>query len=510
MNVSVSTRDVARTRAELVAVPLFQSDPSKWRLPKPVADLDKTLGGALRAVLQSGDFRGRSDESALVYPGKDLPVHRLLVLGLGEESKLDAEALRRAAGRAVQRASAVRAKSLALLVPSFRRPAAADAAQALAEGAVLGGYRSDAYREKPKDGPGDVTEVTFVFPRLRDASAARRAASLGATLAESQNLARRLSNEPANALPPEALAREAKRVAKETGLGVRVLDPAEMKRRKMGAILAVGQGSANPPRLIVLEHEPGRGRGTRRRPTLCLVGKGVTFDSGGISIKPAQGMEEMKHDMSGAAAVIGALRAAAEIDLPLRVVGVIGAVENMPSGSAYRPGDILRSMSGKTIEVVNTDAEGRVVLADALHYAVAEYEPDAVVDLATLTGACVVALGSWATGLFGNDERLIESIRRAGDGTGERMWPMPLLDEHREAMRSKFADIKNTGGREAGASTAAAFLSHFVGETPWAHLDIAGTGWTDKVGPYQPHGGTGVPVRTLVQWMRDWQSSRRN
>ncbi|HXH28374.1 MAG TPA: leucyl aminopeptidase, partial [Candidatus Polarisedimenticolia bacterium] len=253
----------------------------------------------------------------------------------------------------------------------------------------------------------------------------------------------------------------------------------------------------------------GRGKG-RGRPKaaapFCIVGKGITFDSGGISIKPAAGMEEMKHDMSGAAAVVGALRACALLELPHPVVGVIGAAENLPSGTAYRPGDVVTSMSGKTIEVLNTDAEGRVVLADALHYARTEFEPCAIVDLATLTGACMVALGRWATGLFGNHEGLIERVRAAGDATAERAWPMPLLDGHKEEIRSKIADIKNTGGREAGASTAAAFLSHFVGETPWVHLDIAGTGWSSKTGPYHPGGATGVGVRLLLEVLRDFDA----
>jgi leucyl aminopeptidase len=273
----------------------------------------------------------------------------------------------------------------------------------------------------------------------------------------------------------------------------------------------VGSGSAHPPRLIAMEHNaPARGRKAPRRrlPSVCLVGKGITFDSGGISIKPAAGMDEMKHDMSGAAAVVGALRACALLKVPLHVVGVIGAAENMPSGSAYRPGDIVTSMSGKTIEVLNTDAEGRVVLADALHYARTEFEPQAILDLATLTGACVVALGKWATGLFGNNERLIERVRRAGETTAERTWPLPLWEEHRKHVKSEVADLKNSAGREAGSSTAAAFLSSFVGDTPWVHLDIAGTGWSSKAASYQPRGATGIGVRLLLEVLRDWRGAR--
>jgi leucyl aminopeptidase len=305
------------------------------------------------------------------------------------------------------------------------------------------------------------------------------------------------------------LAREAQRVAREVGLAYRAFDVRELRRRKMGGILAVGQGSVNPPRLIILDHNapPRRGSGRRspRRRTLCLVGKGITFDSGGISIKPAAAMDEMKHDMSGAAAVIGALRAAALLRLPLRVVGIIAAAENLPSGTAYRPGDVVTTMSGRTIEVLNTDAEGRIVLSDALHFARTEYTPEAIIDLATLTGACVIALGKWASGVMGNNDALVERLRVAGEATGERVWPLPLWEEHRKQVRSKVADLKNTGGREGGTLTAAAFLSYFTEGTPWAHLDIAGTGWTGKTGPYQPVGATGVGVRLLIELLRTWK-----
>jgi leucyl aminopeptidase len=280
------------------------------------------------------------------------------------------------------------------------------------------------------------------------------------------------------------------------------MDVPELRRRKMGGILAVGQGSANPPRLVILEHKPG-GRATI--PTLCLIGKGITFDSGGISLKPSPGMHDMKHDMSGAAAVLGAMRAIALLKLPLHVVGVVAAAENMPGPSAYRPGDIITTLAGKTIEITNTDAEGRVVLADALHYANATYEPQAMIDLATLTGACVVALGPWATGLLGNHEGLIEAVRAAGERSGERTWHLPLFDAHKEAMKSNVADLKNAGGRNAGTSTAASFLSAFVGDRPWVHLDIAGTGWSDKPGPYQQRGATGVGVRLLIELLRNWE-----
>jgi leucyl aminopeptidase len=392
-------------------------------------------------------------------------------------------------------------------VPPLRRVNPAATALALTEGAVLGGYRFDAYKDPGKEPPVEVAAVQLSFERARDSRALRRAVRRATVLAESQNLARDLSNAPGNALAPADLAREAQKLARETGLRCRVLGVAELRKRKMGGILAVGGGSSRSPRLVVLEHRP-KGR-KRAGDTLCFVGKGVTFDSGGISIKPSAGMDEMKHDMSGAAAVVGALRACALLNVPHHVVGVIGAAENLPSGTAYRPGDIVRTSSGKTIEVLNTDAEGRVVLADALHYAKEEYAPRAILDLATLTGACVVALGHWATGLFGNNEKLIEQVRRAGEASGERAWPMPLWEGHRKAVRSEVADVKNTGaGREAGSSTAAAFLAAFVGDTPWVHLDIAGTAWSGRSEPHHPRGATGVGVRLLLELLEGWRGVR--
>ncbi|HTY18833.1 MAG TPA: leucyl aminopeptidase [Myxococcota bacterium] len=500
MKVLVETLEPARAAVDLLALPLFGFERGARR-PARLAALDRALGGQLEAVFRSGDFRGRKSDSLLLYGRARGGPRRVLLLGLGEAAKLDAEALRQVVGRAVGAAAARGARSVAIPLVTSRRLGTASAARAMAEGAVLSGYRSDAWRTKREEARPPVARVSLRLERASDLRAARAAVELGVAVAESQNVSRRLSNEPPNALTPAALAREARSLAREVGLACRVLEVPELRRRGMGALLAVGQGSSNPPRLVVLEHRP-RGRD---RATVCLIGKGITFDSGGISIKPAGGMQDMKHDMSGAAAVVGALRAAALLDLPLHVVGILAAAENLPGGGAYRPGDILTSMSGQTIEIQNTDAEGRLVLCDALHYARTQFEPAAMVDLATLTGACVVALGSHASGLFGNHPALSDAIRRAGEASGERMWPMPLLDEHRDEMRSQVADLKNvSGSRDAGASTAAAFLSRFVGDTPWAHLDIAGTAYTSKTGPCQPYGATGVGVRTLVELLQDW------
>jgi leucyl aminopeptidase len=509
MRVSLEPYAESRAAVDLLALPLptLRADA---RLPARAAALDRALGGQIGAAIRCGDFRGRRGDTLVLYgaaPARSASrrpsaPRRLLLVGLGDEARLDAEALRQAAGRAIAAGAARGARTVAIATPPTRRLPAAAAARAMAEGAVLASQRSDARRTQRENDKPPVGRALLLLERAGDLAAARAAARVGVVVAESQNVARSLSNEPPNALTPERLAREARRIAGEVGLACRVLDVAAMRRRGMGALLGVGQGSAHPPRLVVLEHAPRR---RRRGPTVCLVGKGITFDSGGISIKPAAGMHDMKHDMSGAAAVVGALRAAALLDVPLHVVGVLAAAENMPGGSAYRPGDILTSMAGLTIEIQNTDAEGRLVLADALHYARTTWKPAAMIDLATLTGACVVALGSWTSGVFGNHDGLVEAVRRAGQATGERVWPMPLYDEHRDEMRSQVADLKNvSGSRNAGACTAAAFLSRFVGDTPWVHLDIAGTAYTSKPGPYQPYGATGVGVRLLAELLQDW------
>jgi leucyl aminopeptidase len=486
MKVTVDSRAPLEVATDLLALPMSTLGGKKARLAPRVAEVDRALGGQIAAVVANGDFSGKKGEALVLYPaGRRMKARRVVLLGLGDAAQIDVDALRCIAGRAIGHASGRKVARVALVLPKSPLAGEAPGIQALAEGAVLAGYRYDVYRGgKDDDGDSRVTTFSLHLERGGNLRSARAAAKRGVVLAESQNEARQLSNEPANALPPAELASAARRVAKEVGLRVRVLDVPELERRKMGAILAVGSGSAHTPRLIVLEHVPGGRKRAGSRP-FCMVGKGITFDSGGISIKPSPGMDEMKHDMSGAAAVVGAMRACALLDLPTHVVGIIGAAENMPSSTAYRPGDIVTSMSGKTIEILNTDAEGRVVLADALHYAKTEYDPCAIVDLATLTGACVVALGRFATGLFGNHEGLSEMVRAAGEATAERAWPMPLLKDHKEEMRSEIADVKNAGVRHAGASTAAGFLWHFVDDTPWVHLDIAGTGWTSKTGPYQ-------------------------
>jgi leucyl aminopeptidase len=467
MDVTIESRSPAEVSADLLALPLAADGLSGGRVPPRVAALDRAAGGRIAQALRAGDFEGKRGQTLLVHPADGLPARRLLLLGLGDAAKASAELVRETAALAVRDAQGRRAARMALLVPNVRGMRPAAVVQALAEGAVLGSYRFDRYRTKKRD-EARVGALALLVERGGELRAARAAAA--------------------------------------TGVSVRVFSPAELRKRGFGALLAVAQGSANEPRLIVLEHGAGAKRGAqaRKRPTVCLVGKGVCFDSGGLSLKPSTSMVTMKHDMSGGAAVIAAVCAAARLALPLHLVGIVGAVENMPSGTAYRPDDIVTSLSGQTIEISNTDAEGRLVLADALHFANTEFAPDAIIDLATLTGACSVALGKWAAAVLGNHERLAERMLAAGEAAGERYWRLPLWDVHREFMRGQVADLKQTGGRDGGTITASAFLSNFVGSTPWIHLDIAPVANTEKGSALQPAGATGFGVRSLLELLRGW------
>jgi len=504
MQLKVTVGSPLDAKVDVLAVPLAKLEGKQKKLPSALAALDRRAGGAVSRVVKQGDFVGKRGESLTVYPSKPCAANRILLLGVGDMDALDIEALRELGGRTLKGARAKEAIRVALVAPSVKGISAPQVCQSIVEGAILGDYAYDAFltRDGKKKPARKQASLAILYARLTQPAPVRAAAKRGQVLAESQNLARDLSNAPGNAMTPVQLARAAVKMGREVGLRTRVMEVAELKRRKMGGILGVGQGSTNPPRMVVLDHKP---RGKSRVPTICLVGKGITFDSGGISLKPGANMHEMKHDMSGAAAVIGAMRAIRLLNIPLRVVGLIAAAENMPSDTAYRPGDILKMHSGHTVEILNTDAEGRLVLADALAYANKTYKPAALIDLATLTGACMIALGDWATGLMGNHDELIEQLKAAGERTHEIAWPLPLFDDHKKLMKGTVSDLINAGaGRAAGMSTAAGFLAAFVGTTPWAHLDIAGTGWTSRVGPYQGRGATGVGVRMLVDLLDHW------
>lgn len=504
MDIRVVVGDVTKFRGDALVVNLFEG------VKEPggaAAAVDAALGGILRKLIRSGEMSGKWGEQTLVHALEKLPVDRVLVMGLGKREEFTLDRVRIVSAEAVKHLRKIGARRVGTIVhgAGTREGArtgthgfnAAQATQALCEGALLGLYRFARYKKEAEDAK-QIAVLTIVERDREKLRPMVEAVRRGRIVAEATNTARDLVNEPGNALTPTELGRRARELARRTGLGCRLLGPRELRRMGARALLGVARGSQEPPRLIVLEYRGGRPKG----PHLGLVGKGITFDSGGISIKPAENMEAMKGDMAGSAAVLAATSAIARLKLPIRVTAIVPATENLPSGTALKPGDILRAMSGKTIEVINTDAEGRLVLADALHYA-CRRKVSHMVDVATLTGACVVALGTLNSGAFANNQALLDRVVAAGRAAGEKIWPMPMDAEYDELIKSDVAAIKNTGGRKGGAITAAKFLQHFVGETPWVHLDIAGTFETDKEKGYQVKGGTGVMVRTLVNLAAD-------
>lgn len=459
-----------------------------------LARLDALLGGAVARLLESGDLKGRAKDEVVLYGDAGRGPLRVALLGVGKDADFDAEQVRRFAARAVRAAEDLGVASVAIRLDGLGRVEGSALGQAGAEGAVLAAWRFTELKQPPEEGLTQVAEVSLFADG--DPASLAEGVRVGEIVARAQNLARTLQSRPGNVATPSHLAEEARRIAQERGLAVTVFDEARLLEEGMHAILAVSQGSDQEARLIVLEHRGG----AEGEAPLVLVGKGLTFDAGGISIKPAPGMEDMKYDMSGGAAVIAALQAVAELGVKANVVGIIPSSENLLGGSALKPGDVIRTLAGKTVEVINTDAEGRLILADALAWG-ARLRPAAMVDCATLTGAVVISLGKHAAAVMGNDDALVEELRAAGERSGERCWPLPLWPEYRKQLESDTADLLNVGGREGGSITAGCFLGEFVGETPWAHLDIAGTAYGDGKLPYQRKGGYGFPVRLLVAWV---------
>ena len=494
MKTAFSAAPLERVSADAHAVCLY----SDKKLLKAVqARLAKTFGPEAALPLSTGDFRAKPGELAVVYLAGARRVRRLILAGLGESSKATLETFRRSSGVVAKKARSLNARRLAIELPTTQIDRR-EAVVAFAEGAILGLYRYDKYKTKSHDDNSRALErIMFCSAERAVASVGNAAVREASILAEATQSARDLSNAPGNEIYPETLARHARRSGRRFGYRVTALGREAMARLSMGGVLGVAQGSAREPRFLILEY------GARTKKPVVLVGKGVTFDTGGISIKPSSGMSEMKMDMSGAAAVIGAFEAVARLRLPVHVIGLIPAVENMPGGNALRPGDIIRHHNGKTSEVEDTDAEGRLILADALAYA-ARYSPSAVIDLATLTGACIVALGHHVSGLMGNDDGLIAALRASGEKTYERVWQLPLYDEFERQIKSDVADVKNLGGRWAGAITAGLFLKRFIGDYRWAHLDIAGPATRPESSEYIPKGASGVGVRLLVEFLKTW------
>ncbi|MCZ6635123.1 MAG: leucyl aminopeptidase [bacterium] len=496
MDITVSIGNILEQDADAIVLNLFEDVTEPAGAPGAA---DKARNGALQSLIAGGDFKGTFKQISVLYPQSGLRSPRLILIGLGKQDAFTLDRARQTAAVAARQARTLGVKHLASIAHGGGAGAleSADAAQAAVEGTLLGTYRFTEYKTETET-ENNLERFTLVEFDSAKQSEIERGALAGQIIADGVCLARDLANHPGNAMPPSVLADRAAEMAQTTGLRCEIFDQDRIDREGMRTLQAVAQGSAQPPRFIVLEHE---GEDPNADPVV-LIGKGITFDTGGISLKQGTGMWDMKFDMGGSAAVIGAMQAVARLNLPTRTVGLVAAAENMPGSKALKPGDIVRSMLGKTIEIRSTDAEGRLVLADALCYA-ARFSPAAAIDLATLTGACVTALGNDASGLMSNNDDLADAISQAGDRTGEIAWRLPILDGHRNAMKSDVADLKNSGGRPGGALTAAAFLEAFVQDFPWAHLDIAGTAWSSAGQPYIPKGATGIGVRLLLDFLRN-------
>jgi len=490
MEFTVKSGTPDKQRSACVVVGIFESR----RLSAAAAQLDSAGGGFLTALLRRGDMDGRAGQALLLTHAPDLPCERVLLIGCGREREFDDRAYRQAVTTMVQKLGESGAKD-AVSYLSDLDVKGRDLAWRIREGVIAASgalYRFEQLKSKKDERPRPLKRISFAVADKKSAAAGEEALRAGQAIAAGVALARDLGNLPGNICTPTYLAEQAQALAGEfESITTEVLSRPQMEELGMGALLAVARGSRQEPKLIVTRYAGG---GDRK--PIVLVGKGITFDSGGISIKPAQAMDEMKYDMCGAASVLGTMRAIAELGLPLNVIGVVPSCENLPDGAATKPGDIITSMSGQTIEVLNTDAEGRLILCDALTYS-ERFEPDAVIDIATLTGACVIALGHAVHGLMGNHNPLIAELLAAGKASGDRAWELPLLDDYQDALKSNFADMANVGDRAAGAITAACFLSRFTGKFRWAHLDIAGTAW--KAG--KEKGATGRPVPLLTQFL---------
>ena len=507
MNTQLSFAPLAEIETEVLAILATDTQTSKAPDAKPQPVLltsDAAVLAAAASVLASGEFKAGANETVLLHAPAAVAAKRLLLVGLGKQAKATADKVRNAAGTAVRFVKPRGIRELAFALPESELLPPGPCTRAAVEGAFVGDFDPDTYRSDRKD--QSVESFTLAAPAGADHAALEAAFAEAIIIGESQNFTRSLVNEPGNKMTPTILSRRAVQMAEEVGLDCKAYSTDKLHDLKMGAFWSVSQGSAEPPALIVLRYEPV---GVSDGPILGLVGKGITFDSGGISIKPADKMEQMKYDMAGGAAMIGAMRAIAMLKPRVRVIAVICAAENMPSGTAQKPGDLQTAMPfsadqpGKTIEIINTDAEGRLVLADGLTYA-RQLGATHLIDAATLTGACVVALGFVNAGAFSNDEEIWAKFDAALATSGEKFWRLPLGEEYAEQIKSDIGDIKNTGGRWGGASTAAEFLKVFVEDTPWIHLDIAGLAWVEDSKPYIAKGPSGVAVRSILEWVRSY------
>jgi len=467
---------------------------------KRLIELDQVTNGSLKLLLSSKEFTGNAGQTAVLYKPEGVRASRVLLIGLGEKKKINHDSFRKAAGISSRHSAVTKVKSLGFYFDGFSSP---EFFQAAAEGFLLGGFKMLDYKTTSEaKKKSAVSSCTFAVTGKMDLKKLEKAVARGRIIAEGQLLARRLSYTPANDLTPTILARHAEKLAKENRLKCTILGKPEIIKERMGALLSVSQGSAEPPRFIILEYKGG----AAKKAPIVLVGKGVTFDSGGISIKPSLNMHEMKQDMTGAAVMLSTIVTAARLKLPLNIVTLIPSTENMPSGMATKPGDIIKTRKGLTVEIINTDAEGRLILADALDYAT-KFNPEAVIDIATLTGAALYILGYAGVPIVCNNRKLANGLRKAADLSAERVWELPMWDDFREAMKSPIADLWNSGGRAAATLTAAAFLENFIGNHPWAHIDIAYLDAEPKGSEYTPKGPTGFGTRLLVEMLSNWRSN---
>ncbi len=505
-HIQVVSGAIQNSHADTIIVNLFEDTQPGGA----TGAVDAAMQGAISALIAGGDFTGQAGRTAVLYPGGEIPARRVVIVGLGQRDRFDAdpaEAARRAAATAIQKARDLHAERVATILHGAGAGglSAAAAAQVVVEGSLLGLYRYHGQKTEPLKPPDPQTLELMVFDPT-DLPAVQQGAQIAEAIAAGVALTRDLVNLPPNICTPTYLAQTATQLAAEVGLRAEALDRKQMEALKMGALLAVAQGSDTPPRFIILEHNTDR---AEELDTIVLVGKGVTFDTGGYSLKSKEGMRTMKTDMAGAAAVIGAMQVIGALDVPLHVVGLAPASDNMIGSHAYRPQEVFTASNGVTIEINSTDAEGRMLLADALVYA-GRFHPVAVVDIATLTGACVVALGKgMAAGLFSTDDHLRETLLSAAQATGERLWPMPLFPEYEKQLESKTADIRNSGERGGGVGSSATFLKHFVDYPAWAHVDMAGMAFDIPDTPYIPaKSATGFGVRLLTEFVRRWSSSQ--
>ena len=489
-----SSGDCAKLSDDVVILPVTKANKV---VGERLVAIDKAVGGSLASMYKNGEFGGRTGEMVAFNRPAGYKTARLVLLGLGEAGKLDTDCFRRAMGDLSRYQGLMRANGVAFCLHGYDDPSFA---QAVAEGYLLGSYKHLDYKTGDDARPKGPKTFRFVTGSQTAVAATRKAVERGVIIAEGQNLVRRLAATPAGDLTPRIYAGQVKQLAKKHRFQCRVLDEKAIAREKMGALLGVAKGSNEPPRFFIMEHKGGR---TGQKPVV-LVGKGVTFDSGGISLKAGLNMHEMKQDMTGSAVVVATMVTAARLKLPLNIVGLVPATENMPSGHATRPGDILKSRKGKTIEIINTDAEGRLILADALDYA-NKYKPQAVIDIATLTGASLYILGYAGAPIMGNNDELLRRLETAADVTSEKVWRLPIWDEHRDQMKSSIADLVNSGGKTAGTIAAGAFLENFIGDWPWAHVDIAYMDMEVAGRPYVPKGASGYGLRLFIEMLSTWK-----